>query len=224
MTLMILLPALAAGRLAADTVEAAGGAVTGTVAAVGPGEVVLEKGRRIALGEVRALRLDRFPVAPQPQGVVLRDGTRLCGTVRAWGDPLRFRSVSLGEIEIPRADLAAAWYRPVPRPFAWDAAPLAAEASGARHRGRILWADGASAGVRTEAGLQRIPAARLAYVILAPAATARNLVLRNGDIVNLPLAWRGDHAIVQHRDREIRLPLAAIQEATFAQTGGQETP
>jgi hypothetical protein len=222
--LAILLPALSGAGLAADTVETGAGIVEAVVVAVGPRDIILEKGRRIALGKAVRLRLDRFPVAPQPQGVLLRDGTRLGGTIRAWGDPLRFRSVALGEIEIPRADLAAIWRGTGSRPFDPAAAPLATEIAGPVHRGRVLWADGTSVGVRTEEGLQRIPMERIAHVLLVPAAATRAVVLRNGDIVNLPLTWQGDHAIVKYRDREIRLPLAAIQEATFAKTGGKDTP
>jgi hypothetical protein len=212
-------------RLAADTVETADGVVADvTVASLDRRGAKFADGRTVATAKIRRILFARFPVAPQPRGVVLRDGTRLCGTIREWADPLRFRSVSLGELTIPRADLAAVWYQAAGPDPAGVAEPQAIEVSGTVHRGRILWADAASVGVRTDKGLQRLPTENLAYVVISPVSGTHAVTLRNGDVINFPASWQQDAILFRHQDREYRLPLAAVQEIIVTPTGGKNRP
>lgn len=214
----------AAGVVRADGIWLATGSSMGnvTVREIQAAEVVYdagkETGRRLPLDQVKKIQFSAFPVVAKPGGVILVNGTRLNGVLYGIQPKCRFRSTSLGPLELPLTDVAAITYapgQPKKAPAAGTALPVAVDSFGNQVSGRLLWADANSAGIRSEDGLKKMAAVSLAYVQLAAWGPAQTLVLRNGDVLNGPRRYNGTTVTVDLGPCQGTVSLEAIAEIQF---------
>ncbi len=213
---------LVASAARGDTVVRRDGtSVSGAVSAVEAAALVLD-GKSVPLAEVRQVTFAREPVAPYPGSLVLRDGTRLCGVFRGLADGLCvYRSVSLGALRVPVADVAALNF--TADPPAGGAAPPAGQLlvvyrKGAPRTGRLVaWAE---VNLLLECGtdLVKVPLTDLRAVVFAAAPALPRLTLRNGDAINLPVTWQRTAFACTIGETTARVPLAAV--ATFSPAAG----
>jgi len=173
----------------------------------------------LPLDKVMKIQFAVFPVVAKPGGIVLTNGSRLSGVLRGMTPQCQFRSGALGPLELPAREVAAVYYaaaqwrKAQPKPA--QPLPLATDTMGNTFTGKVLWADAASAGIRTPDGLKRLGAANLGYVQYATFAPAQQLLLRNGDVLNGPRTFDGDKVTVDLGPARGTVPLAAVAEINW---------
>lgn len=214
-TAAILLLSLAAGLRADTLVRRDGTRVEAQVTGIADGKVALQAGGPLALADLRTWRHDAFAVASRPRGIVLRDGTRLCGIWRKLTpQTIEFRSVTFGALTMPLEQVAAVYYQAPEPGSALRAGQAAAvlQADGTRQEGQFMWADEASVGLLTTAGLKKLPAAGVTLVVLRDVTVAGNLRLRNGDCLAAVKNYAGDSLELDIAGKQMSLPLKAVAE------------
>ncbi len=158
----------------------------GTFLGVRDRQLLLEvEGETVHLPLEQAATLKRglYRIDDKAFSLVLNDGSRLHGLLRAAGKELVLRTTSLGEITVARDDVAALIYAADEDPglAGEPGVPGVVRTVGGPVNGRLFWADLESAGVRSEAGLEKIPVAELRRAQWRAVRQARRCVLRNGD-------------------------------------------
>ncbi len=185
--------------------------------------VALSDGRRLDASKVRFIEFSAFEVPAKPSFVILKDGSLFNGLLKGKSaEALSFRSTSLGPLELPASSVAAYVYDG--ESFAaLDAAklpppPCVVQKDGSASQGKILWADGASAGVMSPDGLLKLEASSLACVLYAPYAKGAQALLRNGDVLNGKLSFQGDSLNVELEGGVLRnVKLKALRRINLKQ-------
>lgn len=229
--LRVLLPATvclafaAAGALRADEATLRDGSTTSGLVVTGLDATTVHLQGQPALprAKLAAITRDAYTLPAMPGAVTLKDGTHLGGAIRSFkSGVLTFRSVTLsGQVELPLAALAAIRYRALPPGLAWPDGPDAGAAAtvlcrdGSRVSGQLMWADKESVGILGAGGLQRLPAADLVGVVLAPIPAPAALRLRNGDAFD---AWQpeaGGGLSLSVATTTAKVPFAAVKQLIF---------
>ena len=204
------------------------------------GDTIVSQGRRFSRQDVTAIRGDRiilatqkylpaakvdhiefdaFDVQPYSTGIVLKNGTRLGGAIREMRKEVVFRSVTLGDISLNRDDIAWVYYSTdaFAREVAADGTGTRLRTrSGADIRGRLLWADRASAGIMTDDGIRRVEADNILFVQLHPRPPDGPVALRNDDRL-AGCRFDGVRIQVTVAGTEYAVPLAAARRIDFKQ-------
>ncbi len=142
-----------------------------------------------------------FLVASKPYGIILRDGSRISGVLRDKDkDNLHFRSTTFGLIKVPKSEVAGYFYQGVRTPVleTLPTHPCVITRSGKIETVRkVLWADQMTAAVLSAKGMRKYGADELSYVVVTPFALQSAVILRNGDVLNMPIVRSEDTLTVR---------------------------
>lgn len=175
-----------------------------------------KKQQSIPLQNISHIEFDAYTVIAKTSGIILKDGTRLCGLIRKVEENVEFRSTSLGRQIIPADDIAVFYYdayQNICNVLEKYTDKCVVEKSGDLHKGKILWADSLSCGIMTSKGLRKIDASDLAFVRFFSSNNKKQTCqLRNGDILNTIDSFNGTSITVITGKRKYKVPIKAISK------------
>ena len=191
-----------------------------TVTLIDKYNIMLADKTAIPMNTVKSINFSNFMVISKPYGVILRDGSRLSGVLRKKEtNHILFRSTSLKEIMIPKSSIAGFFYQGL------DTIPLKAlprnipcvitKTKKIIPARKILWADQNSAAILGKNGMKKFTADELAYVISSNFSPKKNIILRNGDVLNMPIDWNGKKFSMQLIGKPLTLPITTIKKVNL---------
>lgn len=209
---------LTANFISADTIITKENSIleNQTIKAIHNDVITLQDSKTLKINEIKTIKFDRFLVAAKPSGIIMKDGTKLSGIMKEMGERIIFRSTSLGDIDLEPQEIAIVYYDPAFQTKT-DIFPSVQDKSNKFFPGKIMWSDNKSTGVMTQEGLKKIERVNIACIHYSPlpAETEHKLLLRNGDIINLPTKFKADQVCFTIKDKEYQIPLKAVKTINF---------
>ena len=175
-----------------------------------------------ALPRKSILRIDfsAEPVVAKPDGIVLKDGSVLSGVFhKVTRESVRFRSTSLGPLELPFSRVSAFYFGK--RPEKQIQAP--AKGSAAVHlqtgkviEGRMFAVSDESILIREKEGLRKALFKDTVLVRFSASEKMPSIVLRNGERIGIPVAGKGKTIEVKtDKDSKATLTVDALKQAAL---------
>jgi hypothetical protein len=217
---------LAAISLApADTITLGDGRqVTGTVKQITADQVAVEGQSPVSVTNILRVTFSSPDVIAYPSGIILTDGTTLCGALRgAKPDSFVFRSVTLGLMTIPSASVAIIYFGPPPAITGLKAPPQGAWRAvfknGTTREGSLVSVSMLSAILRTPDGLEKIPLDGLACFVRALPVGKTTVTLRNADRFSRPASWTANGLTIKAGTLTFPVGLASLREVQWEKRG-----
>lgn len=206
----------------ADVLVQQAGKTEGQVRSLSQESVILADNRVVPVTGLVSIAFSRGPVVAQGQSLVLTDGSALSGVLHDIGSTaVTFRSTSLGPVAFPLSRVAAVCFaRNVPpdriKSPSSAGKTLAALKTGESREGEIFGVSDTRVVIRTQRGLEQIAKTDLLYLGMGKASARSRIVLRNGDRLNGPVAWKGTQfAVIIGGVATRTLPIEALKEVYF---------
>jgi hypothetical protein len=209
----------AASVLRADRLVVNGQIRKGLTVTAIDGRQVNVKGLDAPIADVDQVILEHAALPQAATGILLTDGSRLAGSMLDRNtEQVTFYSVTIGRLILPAAQVAGVFYQPAEDWRDVEVTPpaLITRSGEVVQARRILWADHETAAVLTAGGLRKFPVSSVSRVLWSTPGTTATLTLRNGDVINTPLTFRGQHFSFTLGGREHRLPLKAATHIHFS--------
>ena len=191
-----------------------------TVALIDKQNITLADKTKIPLNSVKSINFSNFMVISKPYGVILSDGSRFSGILRKKEtDHILFRSTTLKEIMIPKSSIAGFFYQGLDT-ISLKSLPKSLPCVITKTKKiiparKILWADQNSAAILGQNGMKKFTADELAYVISSNFSPKKNITLRNGDVLNMPINWNGRKFRIPLVGKTFTLPLTTIKKVNL---------
>ena len=182
--------------------------------------ITLADKTKISMSIVKSITFSDFMIISKPYGVILSDGSRFSGVLRKKEtDHILFRSTSLKEIRIPKSSIAGFFYQGLDtislKSLPKNLPCVITKTNKIIPARKILWADQNSAAILGKDGMKKFKADDLAYVITSRFSLKKNIILRNGDLLNMPIDWSGKKFRIQLVGKTFNLPLTTIKKVNL---------
>lgn len=209
-----------------DIIKIGDSAIKGDVTSITAKSIIVD-GSTNTISKSKVSRIDfaASDVVAQQTSIVLKNGTSVSGTIReATSSNILFRSTSIGLVSFAMSDIsrilfsdkAFAVSEKIPKDMV-----IAVYKSGIKKRGTLISVLANQIVLRSDEGLEKISFESLASIDISSGKTDSKIILRNGDIINEPVAWTGKGMNVSVNNKDVFIGLDAIKTINIKKESGE---
>jgi len=217
----LLLASVCEHAVAVDIVYLEKGAFKLDITSVNSRGFVLADGRTLPMASVKRVVLDHTAVVAQSESVILKDGSRLSGTLqRVRDERIMFRSTTFGSLSLPFSELGGVSFLFDVEMHGDKEVPAGLVAvvmrDGERTVGELFAMTATRILLRNHGELLRFERSALGALVFCSFTDKAKVTLRNGDILNGAVSWRDGGLMVKSPSGEdLNLTFNALKEIRF---------